>query len=79
MKTTEPKFIRRRFHLRVLVCLPVFVILLVCHMAFVCNSTWLFLKYGGEWINFKKPERETITSIYEMLKEIKENQKDGKN
>lgn len=63
-------YLIRRF-----IALPfVFAIILLAHMAFVLHRTWHFLLYGGEYVNFERPERETIAGIFEMLKEIKENQ-----
>ena len=32
--------------------------------------------YGGEYVNFEENERESILGIFEMLKEIRQNQKE---
>lgn len=66
------QFNKRFFVRRMIVLIPVFIIILVAHVSFVLKRTWHFLLYGGELVNFEKPERETIAGIYEMLKEIKQ-------
>ena len=45
---------------------------------FVLQRTYHFLKYGGEYLNFEENERETISGIFNMLKEIRENQESVK-
>ena len=32
--------------------------------------------YGGEYVNFEENERESMLGIFEMLKEIRQNQKE---
>ena len=31
-------------------------------------NTWLFIKYGGEWISYTETDKETIVGIYYKLK-----------
>jgi hypothetical protein len=32
------------------------------------KSTFLFIKYGGEWITYRDDDKPTIYKIYEQLK-----------
>lgn len=68
------KLNKRRLHLRIIVLIPVFLIILVAHLSFVFKRTWHFILYGGEWVNFEKPERETIAGIYAILKKDQNNE-----
>lgn len=43
----------------------------ICFIGSTCvafNRTYLFIKYGGEWINYEKDETKTIKDIYQKLK-----------
>jgi ABC-type dipeptide/oligopeptide/nickel transport system ATPase component len=68
------KFNKRRFIHR-LIALPfVFAIIFIAHNIFVLKRTWHYLMYGGEYVNFEENECVNMLEIYNMLKEIKENQ-----
>jgi hypothetical protein len=61
-------FNKRRWWLRIIVVPFIFGIIFVAHMIFVFERTWHFFLYGGEYVNFEKPERESIQEIYNELK-----------
>lgn len=61
-------FNKRRCLLRLVVLPFVFGILLVAHLVALFKSIWLFLLYGGEWINYTENEVATIGGIYGELK-----------
>jgi len=61
-------FNKRRCLLRPVVLPFVFGILLVSHLVALFKSIWLFLLYGGEWVNFTENEVVTQTMIYDELK-----------
>jgi hypothetical protein len=69
------KFNKRLFGIRLFVWPLIFVLLLIPHLYYVVKRTYHFFRYGGEYVNFEQNERHTILEIFEMLKEIKENQK----
>ena len=71
MKNT--KFNKRKFGLRLIVFPFIFALLFIVHVAFVLKKTYHFLKYGGEYINFEQNEKATIQGIFEMLKEMNDN------
>lgn len=71
------KINKRKFWLRLIVWPLILVILFIPHMLFVLKRTYHFVIYGGEWVNFEKPEHHTIGELYEMLKEIKEQKSDS--
>jgi hypothetical protein len=52
----------------------VFALILIAHNLFVLKRTYHFLLYGGEYINFEENENQNVLEIYNMLKEIKNNQ-----
>ena len=49
----------------------VFGLLLLTHNFHVIRRTFLFLRYGGEWINYENNEKKTIYDIYQILKKEK--------
>ncbi len=67
-------FNKRRLANRIIAFPFVFAIMFIAHNIFVLKRMWHYLKFGGEYVNFEENERETISGIFEMLKEIKENQ-----
>ena len=70
------KFNKRRLGYR-LIGLPfVFALIFITHNLFVLKRTYHFIMYGGEYVNFEENERESILGIFEMLKEIRQNQKE---
>lgn len=72
------KFNKRNFLLRLIVFPFVFALMLITHTVFVLKRTYHFLRYGGEYINCEENERETILGIFNMLKEMRENQESVK-
>lgn len=72
----KKKIKKNKLFLRIIILIPVFIIILVAHIYVVLRRSWHFLLYGGEWINFEKPERKNINDVYEMLKEMKESKTD---
>lgn len=72
MKNT--KFNKRHFATRLVVFPFVFALLFVSHNFFVIKRTWHFLLYGGEYVNFEENERDSMLGIFQMLKEIRDNQ-----
>lgn len=43
----------------------------ICFIGNTCvafNRTYLFIKHGGEWINYEKDETKTIKDVYDKLK-----------
>lgn len=54
---------------RLLVCPFVFGLLSITHIFFIFKRTYMFLKYGGEFINYKIDEQKTIHDIYKKQKE----------
>lgn len=72
MKNT--KFNKMRFVHRLIAFPFVFAIIFIAHNLFVLKRTWHYILYGGEYINFEENERINMLEIYNMLKEIKENQ-----
>lgn len=68
------KINKRKFGLRLIIWPLILIIILVHHLYFVIKRTYHFILYGGEWVNFERPEHHTICELYEMLKEIKDNQ-----
>lgn len=74
MKNKE--FNKRRFGRR-LISLPfVFALIFISHNLFVLKRTYHYIMYGGEYVNFEENERETMAGIFEMLKEIRQNQQE---
>ncbi len=67
------KFNIKKFALRLITCPFVFALIFISHNLFVLKRTYHFLKYGGEYINFEQDERATIQGIFEMLKEMNDN------
>jgi len=72
MKNT--KFNKRHFVTRIIVLPFIFALIFIAHNFFVLKRTYRFLKYGGEYVNFEENEVANLREIYELLKEIKENQ-----
>jgi len=73
MKNTK---FNKRFFIRRIIALPfIFIIIFISHNTFVLRRTYFYLMFGGEYINFEENERESISEIFEMLKEIKNKQK----
>lgn len=72
------KFNKRRFAYRLIVAPFVFALIFIAHNFFVLQRTYHFLKYGGEYLNFEENERETISGIFNMLKEMRENKESVK-
>lgn len=70
----KPKFNKRHFLMRMLALPFIFALIFISHNYFVLKRTYHFILYGGEYINFEENERENIRDIFEMLKEIKNNQ-----
>lgn len=68
------KFNKRHFFPRMLALPFVFALILIAHNLFVLKRTYHFLLYGGEYINFEENENQNVLEIYNMLKEIKNNQ-----
>lgn len=74
MKNKE--FNKRRFGRR-LIALPfVFALIFIAHNLSVLKRTYHYIMYGGEYVNFEENERETMAGIFEMLKEIRQNQQE---
>ena len=71
MKNT--KFNKGKFGLRLIAFPFVFALLFIAHTAFVLKRTYHFLKYGGEFVSFGQNEKATIQDIFEMLKEMNDN------
>lgn len=67
----ETKFNKHNFIPRIIASPFILGILIIAHNLFVLKRFYHFLKFGGEYINYDKPERKTIKDIYEMLQEIK--------
>lgn len=68
------KFNKRRIVYR-LIALPfVFALIFIAHNLSVLKRTYHFIMYGGEYVNFEENERESMLGIFEMLKEIRQNQ-----
>jgi len=78
-KMKNKEFNRRGFWRRLIAFPFVFALILIMNIISVLNRAWHFLRYGGEFVNFEENERETISGIYEMLKEIIENQQKNEN
>ena len=53
---------------RIIVTPFAFAIILIAYIAHAVHRTFLFLKYGGEFISFTEHERPTIEDIYNELK-----------
>ncbi|WP_372650848.1 hypothetical protein [Draconibacterium sp.] len=66
--------VKKRLFWRILVLIPVFIILFLAYFRMVLIRTWHFFLYGGEWVNFEKPERENINDIFLMLQEMHNNE-----
>jgi len=69
------KFNKRHFIHRLIASPFVFAILIIAHGMFVVKRFYHFLLFGGEYVNFEENEKESVSEIFLMLKEIKENQK----
>ena len=59
---------KHKIILRLLVS-PIILLLLIITYLFSAIKRWvLFLRWGGEWINYDKNDRATIDDIYQELK-----------
>jgi hypothetical protein len=58
-----------KYFKRALILPFVFGILLTTHVLFVFRRTWEFIKYGGEFNQYRKDDRASIEKIYKELKE----------
>ena len=55
-----------------LLSLPFFMIMIfISRMINVLHLSYLFLRYGGELLTYKKGDRKMIYDIYEQLKNTK--------
>ena len=88
MKTNEMKlkikyndmrnkeFNKRRLGYR-LIALPfIFALIFITHNLFALKRAYHYIMYGGEYVNFEENERESMLGIFEMLKEIRQNQQE---
>jgi len=54
--------------LRIIASPFVFFIFLIIHAWIPIKGTYLFIRYGGEWMTYIKDDKPTIAKIYEHLK-----------
>ncbi len=60
--------VKRKIILRLIISPFLLCILIICY-AVACFKHWiLFIKYGGEWLTYKKDDPKRMEAIYEILK-----------
>jgi len=70
METREKEIINRRYILLRLIAFPfVFGLLFVWNMYACVKGTILFIRWGGEIINYEKDDKGSIYKIYKELKD----------
>lgn len=57
-----------KYTLRILASPFFFMVIFIWVVFHAVNRTILFIRYGGELINYEKDEKKTIQDIYEKLK-----------
>jgi len=57
-----------RLLLRLIVSLIILTLLLVTYIYQAFKHWFLFLRYGGEFMHYKKDDVKRMTEIYELLK-----------
>ena len=55
--------------IRIIISPFLLCIFLITYIIFAVKRFILFIKYGGEWINYEPDEKITIEMIYEQLKQ----------
>ena len=58
-----------RVFLRILVCPFILGMLLVTYNVACLRRFAVFMRYGGEWINYVEDDHKNINDIYQLLKE----------
>ena len=59
---------KRKIILRIIIS-PFLLAILIITYLFACGRHWiLFIKYGGEWLTYKKDDPKRMEAIYEILK-----------
>lgn len=54
--------------LRIIASPFVFCLFVIIHAWIPIKGTFLFIRYGGEWLTYMKDDSPTIAKIYEELK-----------
>ena len=59
---------KRKLILRIAIS-PFLLCILIISYSIACFKQWiLFIKYGGEWLTYKKDDPKRMEAIYEILK-----------
>lgn len=54
--------------LRIIATPFVFILYAIIHVHITIKGTFLFLRYGGEWLTYMRDDKASISKIYTELK-----------